>query len=628
MSTIFPGGLNQCLPPTVTVESGGNLTTSGTIYLGIQGLNEAGVNFCSNLVSVSYTPGNRIRVQFNTANRTDGTLFPYYLLIASPDSDKTNGHAIGIWKNWEENGKTLATISDILLSEDTHLVFPPSSVTNPSNLPLNAIEGTVRTVTSLGGYYMRLNTSQSVDNDRIITDTNNNKWVLHLGSTNYGAFPIGGTTGVFGCHQPAANINAEILATNPLFPRPEYTPDGSGSLFDPNQSPIRLAFLNLYESEMGVGRRLRLNCFLNSSEPVSNLLSGKIFAKVLGFVNLDTGELVTENDTGDNNEMEGVGEWVTVDAKIGFFVLQRPLLYNWAIAVEIAVGFKSSELQIAPGSTLSFTLSCGVQSGVIVEGGYIYRQPQGGLIYKDSENTGRVIPSIGGVKVKKMVGGMIHGTQSRVYEFLNTPEQFLSGFLQNTANQKITLSRDGVAIFRGVDPIQSSEALLALVSTTTGESKVFWGEEITLSNQGVSITLTFPSVISPTHENKGETTQFNISSVRFYLLVGSSLYKQITPSAIASGLNSQVFGFNSLSSFESIALEPTNFIDGLFGTPEMNLTSSSGSITGITKIGVSWIYNGNVVSAISQKTSDNCIPILDFESMFDAVAKKWALILG
>ena len=609
--------MNQCLPPTVSVETGGGLTTNGTIYLGIQAFNESGVNFCSTLVLANYTVGSRIRVQFNSANRTEGTLFPYYLLIASPDNDKANGHVIGIWKNWEDNGKTLATFSDLLLSQNTDLTITPSSVANPLALPTNAIQGQIRTVTSLGAYYMRLNTPQAVDGVKVISDSLGNKWVLNLGSTNYGAFPIGGTTGVFGCHQPAANIDAEILANNPFFPRPVYTPDGSGSLFDPDQSPIRLAFLNLYESEMGVGRRLRLNCFLNGSEPVSNLLSGKIFARVLGFVNIESGELVTENDTGDGNDMDGIGEWVSVDTKLGFFVFQRPLPYNWVVAVEIAVGFKSSELQIAPGSVLSFTLSCGVQSGVLVEGGLIYRQPQGGLIYKDENYTGRVLPDSVGVKVGRMRGGMIHGSQSRIFEFLDTPEQFLSGFLTNTVGQKITLSRDGVATFRGIDAIQSSEALLAIVSTKTGESRVFWGaSESILSSQGISALITYPS------------GGFNVSLIRFYLLINGVLYRQDSPSGITTGLTSQTFNISAITGFSLIALEPTNYIPGLFLSPGIAVSLSSGSLSGNIKLGVSYVYSGSVLSAISQDVSLGCLPILDFDAMIERTARKMALIFG
>lgn len=609
--------MNQCLPPTVSIETGGSLTTNGTIYLGIQALNESGVNFCSTLVPASYTVGSRIRVQFNSANRTGGTLFPYYLLIASPDSDKANGHVIGIWKNWEDNGKTLATFSDILLSRDTDLVITPLSVVNPLALPTNAIQGQVRTVTSLGAYYLRLDTPQAVDGVKVIADNSGNKWILNLGSTNYGAFPIGGTTGVFGCHQPAANIDAEILANNPFFPRPVYTPDGSGSLFDPDQSPIRLAFLNLYDSEMGVGRRLRLNCFLNGSEPVSNLLSGRIFAKVLGFVNIDSGELVTENDTGDGNDMDGVGEWVPVDTKLGFFILQRPLPYNWVVAVEIAVGFKSSELQIAPGSILSFTLSCGIQSGVLVEGGLIYRQPQGGLIYKDQNYTGRVFPDAVGVRVGRMAGGMIHGSQSRIYEFLDTPEQFLSGFLTNTEGQKITLSRDGVATFRGVEATQSSEALLAIVSTKTGESKVFWGaNELVLNSQGISATITYPS------------GGFNVSLIRFYLLINGVLYRQDSPSGITTGLTSQSFNISAITGFSLTSLEPTNYINGLFTSPGMAISLSSGSLSGNIKLGVSYVYNGSIVSSISQDVSLGCLPILDFDAMIRITARKTTLIFG
>ncbi|HEY9864912.1 MAG TPA: hypothetical protein V6D21_12115 [Candidatus Obscuribacterales bacterium] len=311
--------------------------------------------------------------------------------------------------------------------------------------------------------------------------------------------------------------------------------------------------------------------------------------------------------------MEGVGEWVAVDAKLGFFILQRPLLYNWVVAVEIAVGFKSSELQIAPGSTLSFTLSCGVQSGVLVEGGYIYRQPQGGLIYKDDNNTGRVVPSIGGIKVTKMAGGMIHGTQRRVYEFLDTPEQFLSGFLSNTGSQKITLSRDGVATFRGVDPIQSSEALLAIVSTAIGESRIFWSVDgLTLSSQGISALVTYPP------------NGFNVPQVRLYLSVNGVLYRQDSPSGVTSGLLSQSFNVSSVSGFTLINSESSNYISGLFNSPEMTITSSSGSLSGIIKIGVSYVYNGSVASSISQSPSEGCLPILDF----DAMIKKIALILG
>ena len=609
--------MNQCLPPIVSVETGGSLTTNGTIYLGIQAFNESGVNFCSTLVLANYTVGSRIRVQFNSANRTEGTLFPYYLLIASPNNDKANGHVIGIWKNWEDNGKTLATFSDLLLSQNTDLTITPSSVSNPLALPTNAIQGQIRTVTSLGAYYMRLNTPQAVDGVKVISDSLGNKWVLNLGSTNYGAFPIGGTSGVFGCHQPAANIDAEILANNPFFPRPIYTPDGSGSLFDPDQSPIRLAFLNLYESEMGVGRRLRLNCFLNGSEPVSNLLSGKIFARVLGFVNIESGELVTENDTGDGNDMDGIGEWVSVDTKLGFFVFQRPLPYNWVVAVEIAVGFKSSELQIAPGSVLSFTLSCGVQSGVLVEGGLIYRQPQGGLIYKDENYTGRVLPDSVGVKVGRMRGGMIHGSQSRIFEFLDTPEQFLSGFLTNTVGQKITLSRDGVATFRGIDAIQSSEALLAIVSTKAGESRVFWGaSESVLSSQGISTLITYPS------------GGFNVSLIRFYLLINGVLYRQDSPSGVTTGLTSQTFNISAITGFSLIALEPTNYIPGLFLSPGIAVSLSSGSLSGNIKLGVSYVYSGSVLSAISQDVSLGCLPILDFDAMIERTARKMALIFG
>ena len=625
MTTIFPGNLNQCYPPIVATESGGSLT-SGTVYLGIQALNEAGVNHCSDLIQVNYTNGQKIRVTFNLNNRTDGTLFPYYLLIASTTNNKANGYLIGLWRNWEGNGRTLATMTDIIISQNSQLSIPPAVIANPATLPTNAIEGQVCQVTSLGAFYLRFDTVGSVDGTNIIEDSNNNKWILHPGSTNYGAFPIGGTTGIFGCHQPAANLNAETLAANRLFPHRNYTPDGSASIFDPNQPPIRLAFHNIYESEMAVGRRLRLNAFLNSSEPVSNLLSGKIFIKVLGYVNTQTGELDTSNGTDDGNDMDGINEWVPSDSKVGFFILQKPLPLNWCVAVEIAIGFKASELQIAPGSTLSFTLSCGVQSGVIVEGGYIYRQPQGGLLYK-GDYTARIVPTTGGIKVEKSSGGMIHGTQKRVYEFLDTPDQFLYSLTPSTANQKITLSRDGIATFRGTNVIQSSEALLGIVSTESGKSQVFWGNSINLTNQGVSVNLTYPQIIRSEHENNGKSCQFNIPFLQFYLRIGGVVYKQNTTLAVTVGLSSQTFLITSLTGFTTSS-EPTETILGLFGKPGIVTSQASGDLSGIVEVGISYIYNGSIVSSISQKSADGCLRALDFETQLEDIAKKWAIVLG
>ena len=212
---------------------------------------------------------------------------------------------------------------------------------------------------------------------------------------------------------------------------------------------------------------------------------------------------------------------------------------------------------------------------------------------------------------------MIHGSQSRIFEFLDTPEQFLSGFLTNTVGQKITLSRDGVATFRGIDAIQSSEALLAIVSTKTGESRVFWGaSESVLSSHGISALITYPS------------GGFNVSLIRFYLLINGVLYRQDSPSGITTGLTSQTFNISAITGFSLIALEPTNYIPGLFLSPGIAVSLSSGSLSGNMKLGVSYVYSGSVLSAISQEVSLGCLPILDFDAMIERAARKMALIFG
>ena len=55
---------------------------------------------------------------------------------------------------------------------------------------------------------------------------------------------------------------------------------------------------------------------------------------------------------------------------------------------------------------------------------------------------------------------------------------------------------------------------------------------------------------------------------------------------------------------------------------------SSGSLSGNIKLGVSYVYSGSVLSAISQEVSLGCLPILDFDAMIERAARKMALIFG
>jgi hypothetical protein len=60
----------------------------------------------------------------------------------------------------------------------------------------------------------------------------------------------------------------------------------------------------------------------------------------------------------------------------------------------------------------------------------------------------------------------------------------------------------------------------------------------------------------------------------------------------------------------------------------MAISLSSGSLSGNIKLGVSYVYNGSIVSSISQDVSLGCLPILDFDAMIRITARKMTLIFG
>ena len=593
MTTIYPGGITTSLPPSVAVESGGNITIAKTLYIGIQGRNEAGVNKPSTLVAASITVGSQVRITFNAANRTSGSTFPYWFAIASATDNAANAYLIGLWRNYQSDGRTIRPLNDLILTTDDQISLPPQSVSDPASLPTTTIEGQSKTVTSLSAIYIRFDVDiDFVDGVEVIQSSNGQTWIKHPGGLNYGAFPIGSDTGSFGCHQRASDLNPEVIHSQMLFTRPVYEPSVSASGFDPSVPITRLGFNNIYGSSLATGRRVRLSVFVDG-QVRSQLLNGKVYCRVLGYVNPTTGLLDTEDGITPGNEMQGLNAWEPINFLSGFWSLAKALPVGYYLLVEISLAFQPGELMLPPGSVVSYTLSVSEQGGISTDG-YTPR-PEGGWIWQGKDDL-RVVPSVGGAKALSSNGGAVHGLQSRIYLFEATAEQTIMGLPFDSTNNIISLTRDGTVTYREILP--NSEAKLAEIDLQAGVGALSDWYSTTPANQSIIVTVTYPTKIKEGVISIAEkTAAFNVTRLRFYLRIGGQIYKQTTLQNVGVGLSEQTFTFASLTGF-AIASPDTQTINDLFGNPTWSHTTGSGSLNGAVEVAVQYVYTGGEVTAI------------------------------
>ena len=627
MPTIFSGGLNQCLSPSITWNTGGNLS-KGTRYFAIQARNAAGVNLPSDVVRVDYETGDQLIISCPAENRTEGTQFIYYFLLCGTTNNVSDMTLCGLWRNYNGDGTTIRPFYDIEITHDHQIKTPPAIVSTIDDLPSNPIEGQPVLITTgvpVSAYYIYAPwLLEDVDNARII-ENSAGKWCRHNGPVNYGSFPIGNTEDTFGCHTPTENVNIELIAQDPLFPTPEYFPDGSDNVLSGGQ-PARLSFANYEVSAYEPGRRLQLKCFIDG-QPSTNRLSERVFVTVLGFVNPTTGELIKTRNDGTSNIMSGVGSPLQFNSAIGFFVLERELPFGWHIVCEISLAAKASEAQLLDGQVVSFALYIPLQAGVLIPGGRMFRTTQGGLIYDELDNM-RIVPSINGAKALSTIGGLIHGTSDRVYEFAYQPEQLIFGLATNTANQKVAVTQDGRVVVR--DTLQPLEAILGFADTLSGETLVdSWSSAINLTDQGLTIRLYWPETVTASHpDSGGKPAEFGYPQFRMYLKVGEVLYRQNTPTNTLLAVGEfQEIEVNTLSGFTIVGevTQPpvTNF--GMFDSPLVETFAATGSITGLVSVGISYILSGSQLSWVNQSETSGCLPIRSSENLYVSEADMWRL---
>jgi hypothetical protein len=606
MSTEFQWGLEQCPPPIITILTGGSLAAgSGSFYL--QGWNAAGVNLAG-VATISWPANSRLQVSVPASARTLATHFDYYSLCFAPDNNPENGFLVGLWKSYEINGTIERILNPIVFSLPAHLLIN-ETIALSSEFPALPVAGTTRLFQNAPGgiaHYMAYPWGdKSVDGVKVLP-SGVAGWVwVRIGAPNLSAFPLGGIIGLYGCARKITDVDETARLDSVLFAPPQYEANLTS-----NRPFIFLQYTNRYGSAIRKGTRLTLQPFINGILEDA-LFSNYLICQVIGYSD-NTGNLDTDSGLNDGASMYGIGDDLPYSYGQGFWVLQKDLPVNSAVVVRVSPRFDLAQLgsRVMPGSKLSILLQVLPVAGRLSLESKIFDTPQGGLIFKGRENS-RALPGppntiAVGASAGALVKRYISDERER-YEIYN----FVAG-----VNQKISITKDGIPVNRGLDTIPDVEALLAIVGFGVGFSPVTWSPITLLTPGGISIVATYPRLNNEWEVRSNYPFIGGMSCpggplfARIYIHQPDDAIIQLPTKYSVLPNATQTFTVNSLAG--GVQLTPPIDSFGLFNPPTLALSiNSNGSLpTGEYQVGIAWEYDGTIVTAIDHNPNNNCVPVM------------------
>lgn len=516
---------------SVTATSGGQLTSSGTLYFYIQLVNRAGRNLLSERNSVTYNAGQKIVLTIDESAIASGEEVFYILISASPDTEQ-NAKQLVRWQARESNQTTLRSLPiSIEFSRDAHievasrnslLVANIGVVADINSLPTgdDLIVGMVREVTSEQRFYI-------YDPDSIATSDLGQGATWHQYSQGFNTY-LADTTGIGGCDRPLNQVRSALRAP----------PISSG-----DSTPVRLWWLNGY-SESGAslpqGKRFNLRFSVDRSLVASNGLSyseifnGLVKVSCAGYVRRSTGIL----DTG---AAQSQVIWNGYQSSLSLLL---PLLPGHAAAWDIVLAFSPDQLRgyLKEGSEIEIDIVEVPDAGVPSPLHAIY----GNLIINAADYL-YIVPNRR-KKGKALIGGYQIGTDS---------EQVLIGMRADTPNQRCIINGafNGEIFIRQVgDPIYPTEAIRAYVSTESGVAKPTSPVNCSLAATGaIEVVITHPNQIRADYPDEIAELPctVNVPYLRAFLTYNGTIYRK--DDLVSVGTDSTALLISELTLWSAIA---------------------------------------------------------------------------
>lgn len=458
------------------VETGGFTTQSHTLWLSLQGENQAGLNLLAPAIGpITIPSGSRLRVQLPSGFNKSAEKFYRYILSACPTATPIEFAQLAAIDLYTYSGGVLAAKSfpaSIVLDRDEHFALK-ASCANIGQLPANPVNGMCRRVTDLTSIYEFNEQLIWKNNTDIISTNPNGTWVRTGLFSTY----IDSTTDSDGCDRSLEELGENVK-------RPTYQGDNTDSI------PTTFWMMNRGTDEIPQGERIGFTIEAGG-EDITEIAStvAMLHFQLDGYAT-NVAELDT---TGVNNigSMPGAGFSRVFQNKKTNFRLPKPLPVGQAVAITIWINTSTARTggMLSQGAKIKVTPKIYAQSGSYEGSGLFF-----GDLIAPSENLadgmGRVYPDIGlSVRVMQRSGCVDS------YFFLDIPETTVFGLAINTPNQYVGINGNGnVYLIPIGNTAAASEAIRAIVGTSEGIGTAggYSGYLAIAANSSLNFTLNYP----------------------------------------------------------------------------------------------------------------------------------------
>jgi hypothetical protein len=541
---------------------------AGTKHLWLQYRTRAGFSLLSTRQEVAIDTSQRLQITIPGSalpSPSGCEIWQYYVLMSN-DSDYLNACVVATFPGYEADGITVRTPPFLIeLSNDGHFALG-ASVANAAALssitaPVNGMR-------------------RSLDAEGIIVeyDTVLSAWKTskeQLFNTYVGS--ITGDTG--------ANQDISAMPNTDFIVVPDY-----GAAEGDISPEVGFWLVNNSSVDIPKGKLIGLTVALGDEDVSTSAgIVGGIVTRFRGYVDVATGVLDISGEGGVGT-MPGVSTSIN-DQPIPYqgpvrpYSLPKPLPPGSAYYLTVQCSFSQNDLgnRGINGAFLKFYPNFGADHAIYTPLAGIF----GSLIFATSGRK-RIYPGAGLTAIAKEGSGAIAMASGGGFIFLNAPEQEISNFAVNTANQNVIISINGLCLVTSTIP--ETAKLRAKVGTQDGRSNATaWAAPVAVSpGQGIQVAVTYPTQIRSDYpdgaiagSNEGtfnathlvvyvrEQGQTSITEWEFPISPGATNQTVIvgTTAGTATGTSTptrtnNLFGLYEASTFTPTAVSASTSFDG------------------------------------------------------------------
>lgn len=484
----FAGTRAKACVHSIQVETGGSITAAiaGNWKFYLQFRNRAGYSLMSDPVSVTLATGNKIEVTIPADARRDGEHIEEWVISGTNLSEfNVDAKVLCSVPAFDALGNPTILPHTVTLSSDEHFQLE-ASVATESALPSDKLHGMRRGVDSTGQILAWNSLTEAWEE------------VLPPRFTSY----VPSAEGAGG-----ANRDVGLLPTD--YQGVTFPDYDSGNLLPVRGTSVGYWLCNDTDFDIPVGTPIDFTFRAGKYTD----FSGKIIITPKGYADIATGHLDRSGEGG-AGLYDGIDQDFIYQQFTGEIVLEKNLPPGRAYYFEITPQFTDAQLGnlISQGKILTVYAEFGIEKSAYAPGTLGLKD----YIYPDPPTRKRIYPAIGILVAEASPGaGLV-----KQREFRRTGSELILGFAENTADQQVVISGDGVCFVSAIAPPYTVRR--ALVGTVDGVGKptAFQYSLAVDSNKAIRLNIIHPTTIRADYPDLVAGSglgDFNASKVYVYV---------------------------------------------------------------------------------------------------------------